>query len=1419
MLAALAQLNAAFETALANALDRGSIEENPELRAMLDQRPLQQALDSWVLIEDPEASRAYLQSHPELLCDECEQMLSTDLASARWTGDADISEAYERCSRLLATSRKEGVDSAYALQASGPLPQDAGKRTPIQVALMQWVQLDDAGASMNYLEAHPELLTDEGQQALAGLIPLVAFEEVFGGPSDNLGDTTRALQAFVALLTAARSEGIAEAYAKRYGVAVALSAANVPLQLRKDLAQLGPLTRPEDASKLVTTLEAALANISESDYPQVYYALQVQLGLALTENLIGARQEQLRRAIEYFNRVLDRAPREAMTEVWAAAQTNKGVALRRLSEMLTGEERAQALTDSLDCFEVLLAMYSREANPAEWAQAQANKSATLAHLAKAADGDERAHLLRQSLASCDAALSVWTRDAAPDSWARARGNQGAALRELAESLGGEERAKSLRAAVAAFDDVLLVFTPDTNTVLWAQTQFNRGDALLTLAEVLAGEDRIKCLRDAIASHDAALQWQSRDVSPAEWARTQNYKGVALRELAGTLPTEERAQFLQESIACFDVALLEGRREVTPGLWATTLGSKANALLDIAYLLTREQATEAVHDAIACYDAALEVVQRDELPFLWAANQVNKGNALRRLAELQIGADVTGAIQRLQDSVTCFDAALSVFTRTGAPTRWALTMSNKGEALHSWVDLANLLDRAKAQAGEAGRLAVDLKPLSEVMLREAINCIDGAQEELGRDMAPAQWAQLQHRKGRMLTTLFGMVTGDEQAEALRGAVACYDAALQEYHLSLFPVEHRIVAQAAGDLLFTTGDWAGAARYLATALDAVDALFSLSITAYGRQTGLVAGGDLTARLAYALIRSEEQDVALDAAAALERGRARATGEAVLRQEEQLRVARRLDPALMATFRVAADQLAASTLGTLSEDINIRPSAQEVDAPGNDRIAALTAQFGDYEQATKARAAYDAALTQIRERIPDFLAVSDSVSAAGAALAPAERLSYLASTDAGTTVVTILPSTDLGAAQAAAWWDEQLTTPVVAHLLYATTPSARENDPASGLLSAQQGGKQDLSAALQRVANTLGHPETALAHLAADCREAGVSRLVLVPCGLFGLLPLHAALVPGPTPEDAYAPFQDGVRISYVPSAQIWLTARQRAHATPAMPVSNALVIGNPLPLPEGWKPLAGAEEEARQVSALLSAGSRGQVQTLTRESATRAAVLTALGEEESLLSHVHFACHGAADPDDPERSALILAHGARLMVRDLLNPTEGIRFEHLRLATLSACQTGVPGVELPDEVVGLPTGWLQAGAAGVLASLWPVSDAATVALMTRFYELHLLDGLDPVDALWLAQRWLRGLPSWREDYAAAGATRALAEPEATDVVRGLAQTRGLGLVEEGDEDAERDAPSGASEGVMRRANWQHPRVWAAFAVYGA
>jgi CHAT domain-containing protein len=110
---------------------------------------------------------------------------------------------------------------------------------------------------------------------------------------------------------------------------------------------------------------------------------------------------------------------------------------------------------------------------------------------------------------------------------------------------------------------------------------------------------------------------------------------------------------------------------------------------------------------------------------------------------------------------------------------------------------------------------------------------------------------------------------------------------------------------------------------------------------------------------------------------------------------------------------------------------------------------------------------------------------------------------------------------------------------------------------------------------------------------------------------------------------------------------------------------------------------------------------------------------------------------AIPARPLESGLLLAQDDWLTLRDLLAQ----RIPGSRLAVLSACETGIPGTELPDEVIGLPTGLQQVGVAGVIASLWSVSDISTALLVTRFYHLWRGDGLEPPEALRQAQIWLR------------------------------------------------------------------------------
>src|SRR5713101_6090956 len=102
----------------------------------------------------------------------------------------------------------------------------------------------------------------------------------------------------------------------------------------------------------------------------------------------------------------------------------------------------------------------------------------------------------------------------------------------------------------------------------------------------------------------------------------------------------------------------------------------------------------------------------------------------------------------------------------------------------------------------------------------------------------------------------------------------------------------------------------------------------------------------------------------------------------------------------------------------------------------------------------------------------------------------------------------------------------------------------------------------------------------------------------------------------------------------------------------------------------------------------------VSLLGGPSATLKAVLKKLAKgRENVL---HFAAHGKAGDKDPLDAGLTMAHGKRLTLRQILR----LRLEHVRLAVLSACESGIPGTELPDEIVSLPTGLVQAGVAGVV-----------------------------------------------------------------------------------------------------------------------
>lgn len=197
-------------------------------------------------------------------------------------------------------------------------------------------------------------------------------------------------------------------------------------------------------------------------------------------------------------------------------------------------------------------------------------------------------------------------------------------------------------------------------------------------------------------------------------------------------------------------------------------------------------------------------------------------------------------------------------------------------------------------------------------------------------------------------------------------------------------------------------------------------------------------------------------------------------------------------------------------------------------------------------------------------------------------------------------------------------------------------------------------------------------------------------------------------------------------------------------------------------------------------------------------------------------VHLACHGQFAMDDTLASALLLAGDTRLTLRELVTGNT-TALAKVRLAVLSACQTAITDFRrVPDESIGLPGGFLQAGVPAVVGSLWSVNDLSTALLMHRFYELHLQGdtkmGLAPqhtARALRLAQLWLRDL-TYQAMFDYFDRHRRLNEAR----MENAATRMGSSMVLEGREIAE----EGLADNPDARP-YADPVFWAAFTFNGA
>jgi CHAT domain-containing protein len=246
---------------------------------------------------------------------------------------------------------------------------------------------------------------------------------------------------------------------------------------------------------------------------------------------------------------------------------------------------------------------------------------------------------------------------------------------------------------------------------------------------------------------------------------------------------------------------------------------------------------------------------------------------------------------------------------------------------------------------------------------------------------------------------------------------------------------------------------------------------------------------------------------------------------------------------------------------------------------------------------------------------------------------------------------------------------------------------------------------------------------------------SSACLIPCGLLGMLPLHASWSVDHKQNNKRRYAIEQLGLGYAPNARALLAAFQ----SDKFEGKTGLVISDPRPTSAPLLKYAHYESRA-------AASNFRQHKLLRHSEATCASVMALLPQYEA----VHFACHAAAHAADTQHSGFVLA-GDEVLTIDALRRC---RLMKTRLAVLSACETAVQGEELPDEVISLASVFLQTGVDAVIASLWAVLDASTMLLMIRFYQLWRGDDLSPSEALRQAQLWMLNAPDQEKARAVRG-----------------------------------------------------------------
>lgn len=323
------------------------------------------------------------------------------------------------------------------------------------------------------------------------------------------------------------------------------------------------------------------------------------------------------------------------------------------------------------------------------------------------------------------------------------------------------------------------------------------------------------------------------------------------------------------------------------------------------------------------------------------------------------------------------------------------------------------------------------------------------------------------------------------------------------------------------------------------------------------------------------------------------------------------------------------------------------------------------------------------------------------------------------------------------------------------------------------------------------------TALSHLLLTpvANHLGRKRLLIVTDGALHYIPFAVLPEPvvygrrqtvGPKTISEYQPLLVNHEIVSLPSVSVLAVVRRElAGRTPSSnrvavladpvfrtddprikPDTFKLVTTSNVPLPRSnadfkskversaWESavenLPRLQHSRREAEAIVATMPSRQVLLALDFAANRETVVSGQLEQYRII---HFATHSLLNNVHPELSGIVLS-----LVDEAGRPQNGfVRLHEVynlklpaELVVLSGCRTAL-GKEVKGEgLIGLTRGFMYAGAARVVVSLWTVSDEGTAELMKRFYQGMLGKGLRPAAALRAAQIAMWKSKWWEAPY---------------------------------------------------------------------